>query len=63
MESEDKRVTSNIETVMVAATAPPPTAAGRPPTSQLFSVSGILKQKKENQVIKVFHFVARQLGK
>lgn len=46
MESEDKRVTSNIETVMVAATAPPPTAAGRPPTSQLFSVSGKLKQKK-----------------
>lgn len=46
MESEDKRVTSNIETVMVAATAPPPTAAGRPPTSQLFSVSGKLEKKK-----------------
>lgn len=48
MESEDKRVTSNIETVMVAATAPPPTAAGRPPTSQLFSVSGKLEKKRKS---------------
>lgn len=39
MESEDKSAASNIESAMVAATAPPPTAAGRPPTSQLFSVS------------------------